>query len=241
MNEGKCSRDCLYCNRSRHVFLSFHGCNYAAETGKSRVAAVYRLLGVNRLTKAAKRMLEPENCPCYRWDGKKKRKRKAKPLSFQRRGPDPIVMKKLWQAGMNDREIAREVKASEYVVGDWRRKQGLPVNRKPKPVYDWDKAEELYKQGRTDKEIAAALGCSEQSVWNWRNRKGIVSNQFKALKRIDYQKAMALYMEGLNDGQIAERVGAHKETILRWREKEGLPPNTERGGQRRKGERADAK
>lgn len=54
----KCST-CIY--RAQYYL----GCDYISHTGKSRVKQVYDALGVDELTKEAKRALRPENCRNY--------------------------------------------------------------------------------------------------------------------------------------------------------------------------------
>ena len=235
MNEGKCRRDCLYANISEHFHLSFHGCNYLSITGKSRVAAVYKKLGVDYLSEEAARLLEPENCPCYRWNGKKKRKRAKTEATLPCSEENRRRLRELWREGKTDRQIAEELGMRENRVGRWRRALGLPVNRvSGRVIFDWDRARVLHDKGLSDRQIAEALGCSDQAVWRWRKQEGLLSNRSVATTKIDYGKVKELYEAGLNDREIADKLGCSDGSIYHWRERESLPANVPPGGGRGK-------
>lgn len=85
----------------------------------------------------------------------------------------------LWQQGKNDVEIGREVGASSFTVGYWRKHRGLASNvAHREPNHDWDREEarRLYDQGMIDKEIAKAVDVSPSIIWKWRQKEGLKPN-----------------------------------------------------------------
>ena len=230
--DGQCDRGCRYEVTSKSYYFGLCGCGYMDATGKSRVAAVYRQLGVDHMTDEAAELLKPENCPCYCWNGKKRRKRRTGPtpaLSAQ----DAARLRELHGQGLTDREIGKILGVSGPTVGNRRRSLGLPVNREAaKKKCDWELARKLHGEGRTDREIAEALGCSTTAVMWWRMAEGLLSNARP--RRVDYRKARKLYDEGLNDREIAEALGSSRGSVWHWREQENLPGNVPPGGGRGK-------
>ena len=53
-----CHRKCVY--RTETL-----GCNYSVLNDKTRLAQVYKMLGVTRLTPEAKELMRPKNCPFF--------------------------------------------------------------------------------------------------------------------------------------------------------------------------------
>ena len=104
------------------------------------------------------------------------------------------AMRRLYDSGHNDREIAAELGISRRSVWTWRQEEGLPpasrryptsrpqadkparVRKGPKPRLDEAAAMAAYTAGRTDKEIAEERGCSVPTIALWRKRMGLPPN-----------------------------------------------------------------
>lgn len=177
-----CMRNCKYANTTDACGLSLCGCNYLEKTGCSRVKVVYDILHVKRLTKRAKEMLKPENCPCFEEADKPRKrgrpKRKPDHYSF-----DTEKLRRLHGQGLTDKQIAEHFGVNQKTIGNWRRSIGLPTNgRLTIPQLDTEKVRQLYEQGQSDDSIARICGCSHQTVHNWRKREGLPPN-FKGGKR----------------------------------------------------------
>ncbi len=171
-----------------------NGCDYLSMTGHSRVKSVYQILGVKRLTKEARELLLPENCPFFE-KGKRVRIQTLDMLS--RRQPDegqapapkcPEKHKKrrrkidtefalrLYRSGMLDREIARELGVSANAVNCWRKGEGLPSNAPPRRTPDGEAIRALHAQGLNDREIGRQLDMRAVAVCKWRHKHGLPSN-----------------------------------------------------------------
>lgn len=177
-----CNRECLYANATDAWGLRLGGCNYLKVAKCSRVKTVYDLLGVNSLTKQAKEMLLPENCPCFVQAKKPKRrgrpKRKPGTYSF-----DADKLRQLHGQGLTDKEIGAEMGVSPKTAGTWRRSLGLPTNTPARvSQLDEDRVRKLYEEGNSDDAIGRICGCSHQTIRNWRRREGLPSN-YKGGKR----------------------------------------------------------
>lgn len=182
-----------------------NGCDYMSMTGHSRVKGVYQMLGVKQLTKEAREMLRPENCPFFEAG---KRGRIAAIEMLSRRTPEekpaPAPMPKakgkrtrkkvgrkidtnlamrLYKSGMLDREIAVKLGVSANAVNLWRKYEGLPSNAPPRKTPDGEKIRALHAQGLNDREIAAQLNMRAVAVCKWRHRHGLPSNYERNRKR----------------------------------------------------------
>lgn len=62
---NRCERPCLF--RMREEMENYHNyrCRYLEMTGHSRVKRVYDSLGIKEMNDAARRLLEPQSCPCF--------------------------------------------------------------------------------------------------------------------------------------------------------------------------------
>lgn len=148
MSKGRkpCRRACKY----RGEICRGGGCDYLLMTGKSRLKAVYDLLGVDRLSAEQLQkepLLRPENCPLYekrqRGQAKKKQRPIALPGSRIRMPKQPkkahnkgvysfdvVRALRLYQQGMNDIQVATAVGTKRANIFWWRKVNGLPTNWK---------------------------------------------------------------------------------------------------------------
>ena len=92
---------------------------------------------------------------------------------------DPVKARELYQQGMSDPAIAREVGTTSYTISWWRKRNNLPANHTHVPgKRDWsrEEARRLYDQGMIDKEIAQAVGVTTGAIFKWRRREGLAAN-----------------------------------------------------------------
>ena len=224
---SSCRRACRY-RASEDTRLALDaGCDYISITHKSRLAAAYKLLGVDRLTPEAERLLR-EDCPCYapgEWE-------RARPLDMPTPRPKKTRQRgngfntdaalELYADGASDREIAEAVGAKIGAVYFWRHvKLRLPPNTPIKRL-DGERILELYHRGMSDGAIAETLGLERRQIMRFRKRQYLKVN---GSTQIDYKRLEQMYRRGLTDAQIAEELGCSRSSVERWRLKSGLTPN----------------
>lgn len=99
--------------------------------------------------------------------------------------PDDDALRKLYDRGLSDPDVGRELGLSTASVYKWRKKNGLPANAEPvatveavsarsQKILDREARQlELYNQGLSDAKIAAAVNTSGQTITNWRKAQGL--------------------------------------------------------------------
>lgn len=163
------------CGRCRYGYKHTSletGCNYNGIEGRTRLAQIYKLLGVKKMTKEARELMSPGKCPFFKWDG----------VTHEngRHGNCTLDWEKaaeLHDQKMSVGQIAKGIGASVSTVYDWYRRSG----RKPHPYVqrklDRGNMLKLYMLGMTDEEIAAEAGCCVDSVRHWRGEQGLEANR----------------------------------------------------------------
>jgi transposase-like protein len=82
---------------------------------------------------------------------------------------DRAKFMELYEKGLNDSEIAREIGCTKSCANKWRTDQKLPTKYKRPFKYNLNgEFQALYNQGYTDWKIARKLGCTDGIVWKWR-------------------------------------------------------------------------
>lgn len=121
-----CHRKCVY--RTETL-----GCNYSVMNDKTRLAQVYKMLGVTRLTPEAKELMRPRNCPFFEKGKRRKLPRNAikldgsQPWKNNRRlSFNEAAARAMYEQGANDRQIADAVGTSSRTICMWRQRRGLP-------------------------------------------------------------------------------------------------------------------
>lgn len=134
---------------------------------------------------------------------------------------------KLYNKGLIDSEIAEKINVGISTITEWRKKNDLPANKKPKKKIkkkEHKKRLKYYNKGLNDFEIGEKVGLSKEGIYNWRKRNDLPSNYKKNLDK-NYEKRLELYNEGLNDKEIAEKVDLSKYGVRSWRYRNNLPSN----------------
>lgn len=145
------------------------------------------------------------------------------------------LVRQLYEEGLNDGEIAREIGVCGNTVFRWRKENNLPANSRKRLLGHGSDALsqrhqqmlDLWWQGKTDKEISLAVGISRAAVCSWRRRNSLDLNPGQRGNPIrwDQRVAMDLYKAGASDSQIGRAVGVNSGSIFSWRTKNGLPAN----------------
>ena len=218
-----CKRPCLYrVPKESESYCHGQGCRYIEITGHSRVARVYKQLGVKQLTAAAEELLRPKNCPCFvdrlgrKSPPPEEPARKAPAVREAWRKVDPAKIRALYEQGLTGRQIAEKLECTTTPIYAWRKRWGKAAHaEKPRGKVDPELALKLYLEGKNDREIGEAMGCSHSAVAWWRTRNGLQTLQ--GPERYDWSKALPLYRAGATDKQIAAAVGCSVSGAREWR------------------------
>lgn len=177
--------------RRRCRFRGSDGCcYYHTIMGATRLAQLYKRLGVKTLTDEVREQLRPKNCGFFEAG---KFDNRARPIVLQgshverERRPkrmDEREARRLYRAGKNDVQIAAELEVTRQSVSNWRKREGLPAVIHMNLIsFDEKKAMRLYKAGKTDGQIGAAVGKSGETIYKWRTRRGLPSQKKRNEKR----------------------------------------------------------
>ena len=88
----------------------------------------------------------------------------------------------LWNNGYRDGEIAKVMSVKSSTIGCWRRRYGIPSNRKNQlhrfneHTVNYDAVQQAYRAGKSDPQIAREAGCSPESVYKWRLKHDLPEN-----------------------------------------------------------------
>lgn len=154
MKNGYGNPECKGCIYSC-LLSGYYACDYLLIVGKRRPC--------------------PPDVPCT---VKKVADKKPIPLGGRtaKRTKDPKIDEKrreLYDQGLNDHQIAKQLGINPNTITMWRRKQGLPVHVVRKTANDYPDRMELYHKGMSDGQIAKALGITQAAVMHWRHRNGL--------------------------------------------------------------------
>lgn len=118
--------------------------------------------------------------------------RMAKSDKAHLRVTDYDRMRELYEQGMTDGKIAREMGlVDQSLVRKWRDRYGIPAhgNQKRVPKFNPDLALQMYKDGSSDRQIAEAMDVDRSQVYQWRKKEGLqaVSKMNDKLKQEMYE------------------------------------------------------
>jgi len=102
--------------------------------------------------------------------------RMAKSDKAHLRVTDYDRMRELYEQGMTDGKIAREMGlVDQSLVRKWRDRYGIPAhgNQKRVPKFNQDLALQMYQDGSSDRQIAEAMDVDRSMVYQWRKREGL--------------------------------------------------------------------
>lgn len=118
--------------------------------------------------------------------------RMAKSDKAHLRVTDYDRMRELYEQGMTDGKIAREMGlVDQSLVRKWRDRYGIPAhgNQKRVPKFNPDLALQMYVDGKGDRQIAEAMDVDRSMVYQWRKKEGLqaVSKMNDKLKQEMYE------------------------------------------------------
>lgn len=102
--------------------------------------------------------------------------RMAKSDKAHLRVTDYDRIRELYEAGMTDGKIAKEMGlVDQSLVRKWRERYGIPEhgNQKRIPKFDRVLAWQMYQDGKNDREIADAMDIDRTQVYQWRKKEGL--------------------------------------------------------------------
>jgi len=138
----------------------------------------------------------------------------------------------LYNQGLNDTEISKELGFTNTSISDFRKSLGLPSNLRRVENHKL-RFMELYGKGLSDGEIGKTLGFLRQTVGVFRRRLGLPAH-FKfggkpSLDDEEKQKIRELHSTGLPINRIAEEIGRSSITVYKFCKKEKLDTSRARG------------
>lgn len=102
--------------------------------------------------------------------------RMAKSDKAHLRVTDYDRMRELYEQGMTDGKIAREMGlVDQSLVRKWRDRYGIPAhgNQKRVPKFNPDLALQMYQDGNNDRQIAESMDVDRSQVYQWRKKEGL--------------------------------------------------------------------
>lgn len=85
---------------------------------------------------------------------------------------------RLWEEGLNDREIGDRLNVAAYCINRWRNSNKL-ARRHRTACFDEELAREMWQGGACDPEIAKAMFVNAETISCWRRRNGLKGNRPK--------------------------------------------------------------
>ena len=146
---------------------------------------------------------------------------------------DEEEARRLYEAGLSDIGIGKELCVSASAVQRWRARNGIA--KQDRVAIDEKRARELYEAKWSDGKIAAELGTRREVIQYWRRKNGLAANGTRGGARehsrgtrpvgFDEGTAMRLYKLGRSDREISMRLGVSGYMIEQWRKRNGLESN----------------
>lgn len=141
----------------------------------------------------------------------------------------------MWQDGLLDIEIAKEIGCHRETVSIWRKRNSLESNVGGKVLARLDEIGwPLYRDGCNDQEIAKEVGCRSCTVYVWRKKRGLATNckpgseswKLTLKKSIEGREAaFHVHSRGLTDEEGARELGISLRAFIYRRYRLGLKPN----------------
>ena len=134
----------------------------------------------------------------------------------------------LYEKGMNDSEISREIGKNHATIRYWRNSRGLKSNNVILNLsrYRHEQRLKYYKEGMNDREIGEKVGLASITIFQWRKKFNLPAQ--KRYTDADEILFWKYYNDGLNDVAIANKFNSKLITyhvISKWRHNNKLKPN----------------
>ncbi len=129
-------------------------------------------------------------------------------------------VRRLYNAGLNDRQIAEKVHHNIRTIFDWRKRNQLPQQGIGLSKAEEDQRKALYDSGLSDYKIAKALNTSPHTISNWRYARRLVAH-FKPFCSPEEQKKgkarskqiLRLFKRGKKADEIAQELDLDYRTV----------------------------
>lgn len=138
----------------------------------------------------------------------------------------------LYNNGVHEKEIAKELSVSTSTIRRWRLKYGLKPNNPNSNKYSFestkDQIAKLHQEGLSDTQIADNIGCRAANVAIWRNKLKLPKNREikeKIFLKDVKDQLIELNSQGLNDVEISKKIGCSVASICSWRNQLNLLHN----------------
>lgn len=132
---------------------------------------------------------------------------------------------RLYEQGLEDEEIAKELNLTKTFIYNYRRKLNLDSQHDKKRKLNQQKFLQLLEEGKNDSEIGRILGVSNTTIHYWREALTDKESNFEYTRKFDIEKFLDLYYSGLNYIQIAKELGCSKSAIQEYGQSLGLTSN----------------
>lgn len=137
---------------------------------------------------------------------------------------DKQVFLDLYNKGLNDEDLARELNVSKSTIQKTRKHLNLVANLQKEREEKLEEFKELYKKGLNDTEISRILNVNNVTVHYWRKKYNLPSN-FEYSCIVDKDLFYKFYNLGYNDKEISKELGISSSRVQEFRVKEGLDVN----------------
>ena len=235
-----CKRNCIH----RVMSGSLAGCCSYHMGGQTRAGILTRRFGKPVTDPEVRMRLMGPFCEFYEYSGEgkdtktkeppremipeaPKKKKQWEPGSEFQPAPEE-KLRRMYDAGLNDREIGEALGIEKHNVWLWRKARHLPNNyTEHRNTLDHAEALRLYREGLNDREIAEALNVSTQQTYQWRTQNALPTNTGYRGTPEQRDLRASLYFKGLSDREIARRCGKSAAWVSNWRTRNALSRNRE--------------
>lgn len=136
---------------------------------------------------------------------------------------DLTKMKALYNQGLSDTKIAKQLNCKRELIKDRRHKIGLPANYWKSPI--WNKVDEiihLFIEGKSSTEISKLMNVSITTLTKFKKQFNVKGAFDMKMSPEDIDRAMNLAKKGMMDTEIAKIFGVSNSTIAFHRKNKGI-------------------
>lgn len=130
--------------------------------------------------------------------------------------------KVLYNQGLNDREIAKQLECGRKVIERKRHKLGLSVNYKSVIRKNPKIVKQMLEEGKSSAEISKLLNVSVTTIGKFKKENNLKGAYDMKMSKKDIDKAMLLAQQGFMDTEIAKIFGVTPGNIMFHRKNRGI-------------------
>lgn len=128
----------------------------------------------------------------------------------------------LYNQGLNDREIAKQLGCDRKVIERKRHKLGLSVNYKSVIRKNPEIVKQMLENGKSSAEISKLLNVSTTTIGKFKKENNIRGAYDMKMSKEDIDKAMSMAQQGYMDSEIARVFGVTPGNIMFHRKNRGI-------------------